>query len=59
MKCGLVGVAVYWSYGLVDGRCDEEVQEKSKISVRFGTGDEISDGHKRVQECSDSLRVQW
>ena len=46
MKCGLVGVAVYWSYGLVDGRGDEEVQEKSKISGRFGTGDEICDGHK-------------
>ena len=46
MKCGLVGVVVYWSYGLVDGRGGEEVQEKSKIIVRFGTGDEICDGHK-------------
>ena len=46
MKCGLVGVAVYWSYGLVDGRGDEQVQEKSKISVRFGTGEVIWDGDK-------------
>ena len=46
MKCGLVGVAVYWRYGLVEGRGDEEVEGKSKISVRFGTGDEICDGHK-------------
>ena len=49
MKCGLGGVAFYWSYVLVNGRGDEEVLEKSKISVRFGTDDEICDGQK---ECA-------
>ena len=44
MKYGLGGVEVYWSYGIVDGRGDEEAQEKSKISERFGTGDEICEG---------------
>ena len=31
----------------MDGRGDEVLQEKSKICIRFATGEEICDDHKK------------